>query len=608
MPAPSLSIALFFCLRPPLFVIDVRNLSLASTINNGANAAFTLPPRLDAAVENLDAQTLALVRSTLDTQAVALSLLTQRFEQVLNIMEVDPPTDLSSANSSAPEHIEIDGQAMDIVYPLQPQPDDTIVLPGRYEDNVFYAVYQEINHLTRPELQDLCKQYSLATQGNKVVMKERLTGFSENKIRWQCLLPNARRSHRGVRQGGITKVKSKPATLAQSKTKKAKASTQRRGVMMGFGPDTPLSAQVFAAERSKDTRTVEQKNDLLRWAKDFCNSHPYVPREELARRRKAREEEKQRQKMSDSTLVSESIRSMAEEIARLNNRIEALVLERSGQPQISHNMSFIPSQPPPQLSHNESLAASQPPPQLSHNGSLAASHPPLQLPHNPLLFPSHPPPQPPHNPSVVPSQLPTVSSVQPAPVAYPSAASTLASTASDKLVIGHGVVLEYNYHQDVNEPPVISFAGRISRLSRVWDDEHTSWDPVDCGNNLLEIKGTAIALRYWQEVFRGRKGSTIWSRLKKTWTEWRYVAEHYHERGPEPFWQEFSVGNDRLPWSTIANRLRVIRDKQEQQLVERAKAEYGDQFGKIFVNNRGVKLTAQSAIARRYLEELSKRS
>ncbi|KAJ3720183.1 hypothetical protein C8R42DRAFT_643434 [Lentinula raphanica] len=108
--------------------------------------------------------------------------------------------------------------------------------------------------------------------------------------------------------------------------------------------------------------------------------------------------------------------------------------------------------------------------------------------------------------------------------------------------------------------------------------------------------------RYWQEVFRGRKGSTIWSRLKKSWTEWRT------KYGPEPFWQEFSVGNDRLPWSTIANWLRVIRDKQEQQLVERTKAEYGDQFGKIFVNNRGVKLTAQSAIACRYLEELSKHS
>ncbi|KAJ3911195.1 hypothetical protein F5877DRAFT_73378, partial [Lentinula edodes] len=36
-----------------------------------------------------------------------------------------------------------------------------------------------------------------------------------------------------------------------------------------------------------DSRTVEEKNDLLRWAKEFDASHPYISREELARRRQA---------------------------------------------------------------------------------------------------------------------------------------------------------------------------------------------------------------------------------------------------------------------------------------------------------------------------------
>ncbi|KAJ3975261.1 hypothetical protein EV361DRAFT_1031148 [Lentinula raphanica] len=515
-------------------------------------------------------------------------------------MEVDPPFDLSSSSFLPPQHIEVDGHAMDIAYPTQPQPIDSVLLPGSYKNGIFYTVYQDINSFSRPALQELCKQYSLTPQGNKAAMKERLVGFSEHKIRWQCLLPAARRAHRGVRQGGIVKVKAKLSPTVQSKAKKPKASTQRRGELMGFGPDIPLSAQVFAAEHSKDTRTVEQRNNLVRWAKDFCASHPYVPREEIARRRKIREEEWEKQKVSDTALVSDSIRSMTKHIAVLTARIEALTVERSS--------------PPPQLIS------------LIPSGLPTVS----SLPQTPVTNPS-----PVASIAVVSEHLEYLSSLRLLKILWvlsgafssesgaaaaatpahatnpvvPSPSNRSQNERIDRLVIGHGQVIQYNYYRDVHEPRQISFALNIPRLSRVWDDEHPSWDPVDCSENLLEINGKAIALRYWPEIFRGRKGSSTWSWLKKLWTEWRYVAERYRQSSPESFWQEFSSSKGkRFHWKDITKQLCDLRNQHEQSLVDRARAEYGDQFGVVFVNNRGVQLTDPSTIARRYLEELSKRS
>ncbi|KAJ3781277.1 hypothetical protein GGU10DRAFT_277862 [Lentinula aff. detonsa] len=155
-----------------------------------------------------------------------------------------------------------------------------------------------------------------------------------------------------------------------------------------------------------------------------------------------------------------------------------------------------------------------------------------------------------------------------------------------KLTIGRGQVIQYRY-SDVREPRQISFATNIPRLDRVWDDDCSNWDPVDCGKNLLEINGTAIAVRYWQE---------------KLWTEWKYVIERYRSSTPDNFWEEFSFSNgQRFHWKAITDRLRYLRSEQEQKLVDIANAEYGERFSQVFVNNRGKVLSDKSAIARRYL-------
>ncbi|KAJ3901074.1 hypothetical protein F5879DRAFT_808005 [Lentinula edodes] len=167
--------------------------------------------------------------------------------------------------------------------------------------------------------------------------------------------------------------------------------------------------------------------------------------------------------------------------------------------------------------------------------------------------------------------------------------------------IAHGQLVNFE-SADIRDPRQISFATNIPRLERVWDDEGPNWDPADCGANLLLINGTPIALRYWPEVFSGKKDAR-WKALKKNWTEWKFVVERYCSSTADAFWKEFSSADGKpFNWKRICETLRVQRAAHEQNIVDRAKAEYGADFDKIFVN-RGKVLTDRTAIARRYFEK-----
>ncbi|KAJ3753402.1 hypothetical protein EV360DRAFT_87831 [Lentinula raphanica] len=160
---------------------------------------------------------------------------------------------------------------------------------------------------------------------------------------------------------------------------------------------------------------------------------------------------------------------------------------------------------------------------------------------------------------------------------------------------------------------MISFSGCIDRLDRVWDDERPNWDPRDCGQNLLKINGVPIALQYWQEVFSGKR-SSVWSWLKKSWNQWRYVVERYQSGSPQDFWKEFSEKDELsgkvklFTWKRITDRLCDLRTEQEKILADRARAEYGGRFSQVFVNNQGKVLRKNSAIAKHYLAEQARRS
>ncbi|GAV99316.1 protein [Lentinula edodes] len=585
---PSFRLSFSFILPPfTLLTLGVP----CSSIDNGATAAAGSLDLLIVSASasapsfnHLDPQFLTLLQEILNSQSIALSLLALRSQQLMDIMEVDK----TSATSTNHVEIELDGQAgeTEVIYPAEPQPTNSLVLPGEYKDGAIHAVYKDIDSLKRPALQALCKQYFLGTLGNKAILKQKLTRFSENRIHWQSLIHGARRSHRGVRDGGITKNNPKPQTgsiPSVSMVKKLKPSVIRRNELLGLPLNAPLGSQLFDTQRSKDTRTMEEKAALLRWAKEFRESYPFIPREEIARRRKAKEEEMAKGKATSTVMVAESIRSMNEQIASLTATIQMLAVG-------------LPTLPPlPAEVLDKLTQITTPSGSFEHATITATSCGSISL--NPQVSFSSPTSipflSPPFDTSINSNTLPVNGSANATLAVTPTNnVATTANRAGDErvhtLTIGHGQVLTYKY----------------SHIHRVWDDERPSWDPIDCAKNLLEINGTAIALRYWQEVFSGKKNK-VWSWLKKLWIEWKYVAECYRSRSPEHFWQDFSFSTgEHFHWKAITNQLRDLRSERDQQLVDKAKAEYGDRFSQVFVNNRGKVLTDRSAIARRYLGEL----
>ncbi|KAJ3806187.1 hypothetical protein F5876DRAFT_80954 [Lentinula aff. lateritia] len=590
---PSFRLSFSFILPP--FTLLTLGVPYSSIDNGGAAApaAGSLDSLIVSASNNLDPQFLVLLHKILSSQSLALSLLALRSQQLVGLMEID------NISSAPTDHvaIELEGQTIEVRYPAEPQPPNSLIFPGEYTDGVMHTVYKDINNLKREALLALCKQYSLGTLGNKSVLKQKLIGFSENKIRWPSLIHGARRAHRGVRDGGITKNKPKPkdSSVASSTAlkklkpsasstalKKLKPSAIRRNELLGLPLNAPLGSQLFDTQRSKDTRTLEEKAELLRWAKEFDESHPYIPEAEIARRRKAREEERTKEKAGGTVMVTESIRSMNEQIANLTATINMLVV----------GLPTLPPLPATVLAQLQTQPSIPPAP-------FSSVHPVTP---DPIPFLS-PPSTTPMTTGALASNSMTATS------ATPTNGLVIAGAMKEttfSLAIGHGQIIRYKY-SDIREPRQISFATNIVRLDRVWDDESLNWDPIDCARNLLQINGTAIALRYWQMVFSGKK-NRVWSWLKKLWTEWKYVAERYRSRGPDDFWQEFSSTNgEHFHWKAITDRLRELRSAQDERLVDKAKAEYGDRFSQVFVNNRGKVLTDKSAIARRYLAELDRR-
>ncbi|KAJ3902404.1 hypothetical protein F5879DRAFT_991070 [Lentinula edodes] len=610
-PSFRLSLSLYL---PPLTLLTLG--VPGSSISNGAVAAAGSLSSLIAAFNDLDPEYLAVVRTTLDSQELALSLLEMQCQQALDAMDIDGPS-AHSPTALPSEEIEIDGQKFKIVYPSEPQPSDTLALPGSYEKDtgVFHVTYRDLNTLKRSALIEICKKYELGTQGNMQVLKEKLIGFSENKIRWQCLIPVARRAHRGVRSGGITKNKPAnkegPAAIL-SKAKKLKLSTVRRNEMMGLPLDAPLGAQLSDTKRSKDMRTLEQKNRLLSWAKAFCDKHPYVTREELARRRKIKEEERARENATSTAKVAQYMHSMIEHVSNLRVEIQTL---KTGLPPPSLLQAPLPVLAP--LLTTPALY-NVPPPFNSSPDCITAAHVlPLDLrTTNTRLQTLVGSTVTGASPGFGNARTPvnnggTLNGTSPqnASTSNANTSSTASINEHEKVymvTVGFGKIIRYK-ERDLREPPSITFATNISRLDRVWDDEQPSWDPEDCGTNLLSINGAPIALRYWRDVFSGKKNS-VWASLKKLWSEWKYVAECYRASSPDEFWKEFSFNDGRrFHWKAISDQLRVLRSKHEQQLVDQAKAEYGIDFARVFVNNRGKVLTDKSAISRHYLDKLAKR-
>ncbi|KAF5375456.1 hypothetical protein D9757_009967 [Collybiopsis confluens] len=444
------------------------------------------------------------------------------------------------------ESLNINGQEIRVRRPIEPQPAGTVQLPAQFTGDVFFVRYENLASLTkRATLVQLCKDYQLSSAGNRDVLRERIEGFSENPIQWQNLLYGATRSHRGQRTVSNGKIAKPPKnSLESKKVSKLKRSTIRRNELMGLPLNTPVHATIFGTERSKDRRTLEDKMNFVRLAEEFCKTHPYVPLEEIRRRTAVSEEAKKR--ADPTTMLSEYAQSTNMQLSNIAMIIGELAGRLSPNLSLFPSSMIIPDPRPSQLAILASAAGSTNTEMVSVDGS---------------------------RPSAI-SVSPSSSMVELSPVAdicrtasslalgLPRSSAALVPAASNDDVImadadadadmsnrvgcklatttsedplytiklGYGQILQFRYSEIPNPALQISFSDNIARLGRVWDDEadgndvhaEMKWDPADCAN-LLSINGTPVALRYWCDVYKGKKDRR-WTLLKGTWTEWKVLV------------------------------------------------------------------------------------
>ncbi|KAJ3844847.1 hypothetical protein EV361DRAFT_942974 [Lentinula raphanica] len=498
------------------------------------------------------------------------------------------------------ETINVDGEAFRICQPNSAQPEGTLTLPEAYRDGVFYVYYQDINRLRRADLVQLCKAYNLGANENMELLRGKLVGFSENLVRWKVIIPGATRAHRGVREGKISKAQpqNKGRDGMLKKKAKAKLSTLRRNDLMGFSSSDQVSVAVV--QRSKDMRTLEEKNKMLRLCQEYVQAHPYIPPDERDRRERARVEAKKQ----------------ASDMAVLNAQFETTNRKLDGLASIVGSMfqgwsMFSPSAPLPTMPPSF-LSTPSPSTTATTEPIIAEAVQDAGLAFNSNSNPVLPIATQPA-PRASQDSLSLIVAAQhqslPDPTAVNSAPQKLTGEGPNEsasshgmefhLKIGHGQVITYT-ENDLRTPKQVSFAPDIIRLNRVWDDEGPDWDPIDCGN-ILSLNNIPIAVRYWRDAFSGKKNSKRWKAMKSSWTEWKFVMEEYRSITPAVFWARFPPTNGKQhKWQSIVNTLRAERTARNNELVERAKLEYGEQFDELFSNRKKV-LVDPTAIANRYL-------
>ncbi|KAJ3761112.1 hypothetical protein EV360DRAFT_80514 [Lentinula raphanica] len=102
-----------------------------------------------------------------------------------------------------------------------------------------------------------------------------------------------------------------------------------------------MSGLAIEERPSVDTRTPEEKDALLAWADEFCREHPHIPREEIARRKKEREEEREKDKAITAAKMAEYMRSMTEQIASLAGTIQLLAAQHPVPSNVTVPSSFL---------------------------------------------------------------------------------------------------------------------------------------------------------------------------------------------------------------------------------------------------------------------------
>ncbi|KAF7341066.1 hypothetical protein MSAN_02092700 [Mycena sanguinolenta] len=327
-------------------------------------------------------------------------------------------------------------------------------------------------------------------------------------------------------------------------------------------------------ERSKDTRTADEIEDLLAWADRSVARLPYKP------------VQKSSPVPSESQASSPPDRSLHNRMQMLENRIAAITtLGAPGVGQWTSDASavFTPAEYvvydhtfeslhnvpnyDMNLSFNPPGAMAWSPPSISNNLHIMGSstHP---------TAPSH----------SVNATVPT------APSCNSNASPTIASKASRSIHLGDGTIVIIN---DVSRitVPAMSFAENIERLNQMWDDTSMYWK----NNSVITIDNRAIALVYWPQIF---KKTGLWSAHKSNWTEWKFLVERYRQGTPDEFWSTFrSDGGGRMSYTAICAALRKERKGGDEELAAKARQEYGDEF-KVKFSYRDSKTDTQKVMSK----------
>ncbi|KAJ7199260.1 hypothetical protein GGX14DRAFT_573017 [Mycena pura] len=163
---------------------------------------------------------------------------------------------------------------------------------------------------------------------------------------------------------------------------------------------------------------------------------------------------------------------------------------------------------------------------------------------------------------------------------------------------------------NVRSPPPLILTGKGSRredldflLSR-WDDTLSHWNSTRwLKTDLPMVEGQPIAMKYWPQLYKHNKagGTAIWDKHKKRWLEAKQIVEEWNRVGAteqektEAFWSKF--GDVSLP--TIVDALRKSRLSEARDIAHLAMEEYGDSFTTVF-SYQGKVMRNHQAIAKLY--------
>ncbi|KAJ3778538.1 hypothetical protein FB446DRAFT_713028 [Lentinula raphanica] len=444
-----------------------------------------------------------------------------------------------------------------------------MVAHSRQKCQPFYACFMLVLTLTSsphsmgmrvPELKALCGEVGQARSGSKTVLQERLREFSANMELWKLLQPGARRSHKGSRAH-----QAKPCTTEEKPSKKKAGYAQRRNALSGGEREAAGPVQ-----RSKDTRTEQEKTEMLAWAAEMSNMFKdfQTPREVGN---------------TEPLFPAPAVRERKIE-AQLTAILELVQRRVSPPPATEASSCVLPLAPPPtpfdQVAASTAISA-----ETLRRRLVAAS-----VPDATSAAPPAPMPVLSSSSDLVVTRLSSISPALPPPSTPAKLSHTL-----KQLVLANGTTITFS-PSTVPDPPLVSFADKIPQLVRMWDDAAPDYQASEC---LLKVGGHGIPLRLWEQVYK-YGGDQRWKGTKDKWGKWKFIVEAYNRLGKDQFWAKYhdDKNNKPMSYTAIVEELRKERKASDALVTAQVREHLGDEFKDKFTY-RGQQLVRPSAIAKR---------